>query len=72
MADVLNLDFPHCGDSTTPNQATYDLSLGAGGEPCFDIVKSSGAVAFYLGSSNAGNMTLNMQKNPTLKLQPHL
>ena len=45
MADVLNLDFPHCGDSTTPNQATYDLSLGAGGEPCFDIVKSSGAVA---------------------------
>lgn len=35
------------------------------------FAKSSGAVAFYLGSSNASNMTLNMQRNPALKLQMH-
>ncbi len=33
------------------------------------FANSTGAVAFYLGSSNASSMTLNMQKNPTLKQQ---
>ncbi|UPQ97982.1 penicillin amidase [Chloropicon primus] len=45
MGDRLNIEFEHPGDTTTPNQATYDISLNADGEPCFDIVKSSGAVA---------------------------
>jgi penicillin amidase len=41
---ALNVEFPFGGDSTTPNQATYNLSV-QNGDPDFSVVKSTGACA---------------------------
>ena len=40
----LNSEMPYDGDSTTPNQATYNLSIN-NGQPDFNVMKGTGAVA---------------------------